>query len=353
MTDLLFPAEWHKQDAILLTWPHQDSDWHEHLADVESVYLDILGQLSHSQDILIQLHPSIDFDTLSKRFEQEGINQARCHLIPLSSSDTWARDHGPITVLKAGHPCLYDFTFNGWGSKFEADLDNALNQSMADKGVFDAPMESIDWVLEGGSIETDGAGTLMTTRQCLLNTNRNGTATEADVAQRLKQWFGIEQIIWLESGALEGDDTDAHIDTLARFAPGQRIVYQGCDDAQDPHYAALQRMVSELEQARASSGEAYELIALPWPDAQFNDAGDRLPATYANFLICNQVVLAPCYGVRQDEPALSTLSRAFPEHRVIGINCRALIEQYGSLHCITMQLPEGTVNQRWLDRDEA
>lgn len=353
MTDLTLPAEWHKQDAILLTWPHQDSDWREHLADVESVYLDILGQLSHSQDILIQLHPSIDFDSLSKRFEQEGINQARCHLIPLTSSDTWARDHGPITVLKNDQPCLYNFTFNGWGDKFDATLDNALNQGMVDKGVFAAPMESIEWVLEGGSIESDGAGTLMTTRQCMLNTNRNGAVMEAEVAQRLQQWFGIKRIIWLENGALEGDDTDAHIDTLARFAPGQRIVYQSCEDVEDPHHAPLQRMATELQQARSASGDAYELIALPWPDAQFNTAGDRLPATYANFLICNQVVLAPCYGVRQDESALSALSNAFPDHRIIGIDCRALIEQFGSLHCITMQLPEGTVNQRWLDRDES
>lgn len=353
MTDVLFPAEWHKQDAILITWPHQESDWREQLADVESVYLDILGQLSHSQDILIQLHPSIDFDSLSKRFEQEGINQARCHLVPLKSSDTWARDHGPITVFKSGKPTLYDFRFNGWGGKFNAELDNALNRGMADKGIFDAPLESIDWVLEGGSIESDGAGTLLTTRQCLLNANRNGPVQEADLDYRLKLWFGIEQIIWLESGVLDGDDTDAHVDTLARFAPDNQIVYQSCDDDQDPHFASLQSMQKELQQARTLDGEAYNLVALPWPDPQFNAAGDRLPATYANFLICNRVVLAPCYGVRQDEIALAVLTRAFPEHRVIGIDCRALIEQFGSLHCMTMQLPEGTVKQRWLDRDES
>ncbi|MHA7878301.1 MAG: agmatine deiminase family protein [Saccharospirillum sp.] len=353
MTAIRLPAEWHKQDAILLTWPHQDSDWREQLADVESVYLDILGQLSHSQDILIQLHPSIDFDTLSKRFEREGINQARCHLIPLSSVDTWARDHGPVTVLRDDNPCLYDFTFNGWGAKFEAAQDNALNRAMAELGVFDAPMETLDWVLEGGSIESDGAGTLMTTRQCLLNANRNGPIDEAEMTDRLTQWFGVERVIWLTTTALAGDDTDAHIDTLARFAPGQRIVYQGCDDPQDPHHGPLSAMTDELASARSARGEPFELIALPWPDAQFSDKGERLPATYANFLICNHIVLAPCYGVRQDELALSALSRAFPEHRVVGINCRALIEQHGSLHCITMQLPEGTVNRHWLDRDES
>lgn len=344
------PAEWHKQDAILLTWPHADTDWSERLEDVEAVYLDIVGALSHSQDVLIQVHDSIDTERLAVQFEREGINQARCHLIQANSDDTWARDHGAITVFEDEEPLLLDFTFNGWGNKFDANRDNALNQSMADSSVFKAPLQRIDWVLEGGSIESDGQGTLMTTRACLLNTNRNGSHSQTSVEAKLKEWFGVTQVLWLNHGELAGDDTDAHIDTLARFAPGNTLVYQGCSKPDDDHYSALQSMAAELDTFRNVEGKPYKLLELPWPDAQYSEDGRRLPATYANFLVTNQTVLLPIYGTSQDGQAIEVLSEAFPEHRIIPIDCRALIEQGGSLHCITMQLPSGVLSERMLDQ---
>lgn len=343
------PAEWYKQDAVLLTWPHADTDWANRLRDVEGVYLDIVGALSHSQDLLIQIHESIDTERLIVQFEREGINQARCHFVTVNSDDTWARDHGVITVFEDGAPVLLDFTFNGWGNKFDARRDNALNQAMADQRVFKAPLERIEWVLEGGAIESDGQGTLMTTSACLLNANRNGPQDAATLEAKLKQWFGVTQVLWLNHGELAGDDTDAHIDTLARFAPGNTLVYQGCSDENDVHYAAFQKMAAELNGFRNAAGEPYRLIELPWPTAQFDEDGRRLPATYANFLVTNQTVLLPTYGTSQDGQAIERLAEAFPDHRVVPIDCRVLIEQFGSLHCITMQLPTGVLSERMLD----
>lgn len=350
MTRRCLPAEWHPQDAILLTWPHPASDWAGRLDAVENVYLDLVGVLSHNQDILIQIHSSLDPERLKILFERESINQARCHLIGVDGNDTWTRDHGPLTVLDDAGPRLLDFTFNGWGGKFAAVADNALNHAMAALGAFAAPLETIDWVLEGGSIESDGAGTLLTTRACLLNPNRNGRRSEAEVTERLLRWFGADRVLWLDNGALAGDDTDAHIDTLARFAPGDTLIYQGCDRPDDDHYAALTAMTAELAALRTRTGRPYHLIELPWPDAQYAEDGRRLPASYANFLITNQLVLMPAYGCRQDSLAAERLAAAFPDRRLVSLPCRELIEQGGSLHCITLQLPAGTLAEGCLDQ---
>ncbi|MEX2319848.1 MAG: agmatine deiminase family protein, partial [Saccharospirillum sp.] len=239
-----------------------------------------------------------------------------------------------------------------WGGKFDARLDNELNQNMAEKALFAASMQRIDWVLEGGSIESDGRGTLLTTTTCLLNPNRNSETSRHTVESRLKDWFGVDQVLWLQNGALAGDDTDAHIDTLARFAPEGVLVFQGCQDVADEHYDRLYAMKSELETFTDAQGTPYRLVELPWPDAQYNQEGQRLPATYANFLVANQVLLVPTYGVPQDGVALERLAEAFPGHRVVGLPCRALIEQFGSLHCITMQLPRGTLSRSMLDSQD-
>lgn len=352
MSQLHLPAEWYPQDAILITWPHAESDWADSLDAVESVYLDLVGAISHSQDVLIQMHASIDPERLKVLFEKEGINQANCHFVFVDSNDTWARDHGPLTLIDGDGEgrLLRNFIFKGWGSKFTADKDDALNRAMFDQQLFrpGIGMEDIQSELEGGSIEADGEGALLVTRRCLLNNNRNADNTDIDAySNRLAQWLGVkpERILWLEHGALAGDDTDAHIDTLARFASNDTLVYQSCDQADDEHYTELQAMAAELAALRTASGQPYRLIALPWPDAQYNSEGQRLPATYANFLITNQLVLMPTYGVPQDGLAMERLAKAFADRRVVGIDCRALIEQGGSLHCITMQIPANTLNR--------
>jgi len=352
MRDLLhLPPEWFPQDAILITWPHSNSDWADNLTEVESVYLDLVGTISHTQDVLIQLDASVDPERLKALFEKQGINQAQCQFVFVDSNDSWARDHGPITLVDGDSGrFIRNFLFNGWGGKFPADKDNALNRAMYDQGVFgaDIGMEDVMSELEGGSIEVDGEGSLLTTTRCLLNANRQSdNGDRSSYETRLAQWLGLDpqRIFWLNNGYLAGDDTDAHIDTLARFAPNGTLVYQGCDQADDEHYADLQSMADELSQLRTPGGEPYRLIALPWPDAQYNEEGERLAASYANFLITNQLVLMPTYGAAQDGLAIERLSEAFPERRVVGIDCHALIEQGGSLHCITMQIPANTLSR--------
>jgi len=344
MTDhLVLPAEWHQQDAILITWPHALSAWAASLSLVELSYIDLTTTLSHYQDMIIQLHPSVDLEKLLLKLTKSEANLSKCHFVVLASNDTWARDHGPISVIDRGSIKLLDFTFNGWGNKFEAHLDNQLNRAMADLGLVVATT-SIDWVLEGGSLESDGQGTLLTTSACLLNTNRNGKVSRAQVEERMASCLGANRMLWLESGALEGDDTDAHIDTLARFASVSTIIYQGCTDPLDSHYASLVQMKAELAAFRTNDGVAYDLIELPWPSAKFAADGHRLPATYANFLITNKLVLVPTYDDPMDILAIELVQRAFPNHFIRGINALPLIEEHGSLHCITMQLIEGSVN---------
>jgi agmatine deiminase len=259
------------------------------------------------------------------------------------TNDTWARDHGGIGVLDGDKPLLLDFVFNGWGLKFAADKDNLITSVLAQQDVFKAPKVHGGLVLEGGALESDGQGTLLTTTECLLSPNRNPHLSQLQIEQELKRLLGLDRILWLNHGFLEGDDTDSHIDTLARFCTPDTIAYVKCSDPEDVHYGALQAMEIELKGLVKKDGSPYTLVPLPWPDACFASDGHRLPATYANFLIINEAVLVPTYRVSQDAEALSVLQTVFPDRKIIGIDCRPLIEQHGSLHCVTMQYPLGFV----------
>jgi agmatine deiminase len=194
-------------------------------------------------------------------------------------------------------------------------------------------------VLEGGSIESDGSGTILTTTQCQLSPNRNPHLNQKEIEKKLKKWLGAKRVLWLKNGYLAGDDTDSHIDTLVRFCNETTIAYVACTDESDEHFTALKEMVKELRNFKTDDGNPYNLIALPMPDACFDADGDRLPATYANFLIVNGAVLVPTYDVPQDELALAQIKKAFPTRKVLGIDCKPLILQHGSLHCVTMQFP--------------
>lgn len=333
------PAEWEPQGAIQLTWPHDGTDWAPALQQVQPVFAILAARISQYEPVIIVARDPDHIEEISGFLSAAAIRPDRLWFALAPSDDTWARDHGAITILEGERPRLLDFRFNGWGGKYPAELDDAITRSLAGQGVFGRCVpEPVDLVLEGGSIESDGRGTLLTTSRCLLSGTRNPGLDRTGLEERLAELLGARRVLWLQHGELEGDDTDAHIDTLARFCAPDTIAYVHCDDPHDAHFSALKAMEAELRALRQTSGEPYHLIPLPSPAAIFED-GQRLPATYANFLIVNGAVLVPVYGDRADAAACERLADAFPRRDIVAIDCRPIIRQGGSLHCLTMQYP--------------
>jgi len=337
-----FPAEWEPQSAILIAWPHAGTDWAERLGEVEETYIALVQAITRFQPVLICAADD-DVETYADiRLRSNRVDMDQVRFVSAPYQDTWLRDSGPLTLRRDdGRFELLDFRFTGWGGKFEADLDDQLVQTLHAAGVFsDAQHRRIEFALEGGAIETDGEGTLLSTWHCL--STRHPDAARETLTAQLSDWLAQTRVLWLEHGALQGDDTDAHIDTLARFAAPDAIVYQSCDDPGDAHYPELQAMAAELAALRTVDGRPYRLFPLPWAQPIL-DKGRRLAASYANFLIVNGAVLMPAYGDRADEAAQAVLAAAFPSREIVPVPCRPLIWQNGSLHCITMQLPAGLI----------
>ena len=303
-------AEWEPQSMVQLTWPHKDTDWAPILPEITAVYEEMAREIAKREPLLIVT-------------PEEFI-----------SNDTWARDHGFITVEDHGELVLLDFCFNGWGEKFEAALDNAINRHLYDQGLVRGTYEDhLDFVLEGGSIESDGKGTVFTTTCCLMAPHRNQPLTQAQIEDRLKQYLGAERIVWINHGSLIGDDTDGHIDTLVRICPNDTLLYIGADT----DHPDLLTMEEELRTLRTLDGRPYRLLRLPLPRPIY-DGDDRLPATYANYLVINGAVLVPTYAQPDlDAEALRTIALAYPDRDIVPINCCPVIRQHGSLHCCTMQ----------------
>lgn len=335
-----FAAEWEDQDAVLIAWPHARTDWADMLEEVERVYLDLARQVTRFESLVVA---SPEPAVVSAKLQAAGIDPDRVLFLQTRTNDTWARDFGPLTVFRDRQPVLLDFIFNGWGNKFVADHDNRVTFALEHSGLTGtAERKESQLVLEGGSVETDGEGTLLTTSACLLNKNRNPELTQKQLEEKLSGYLGVDHFLWLDHGWLAGDDTDAHIDTLARLCPASTILYVACDRPDDRHYPELKRMEEQLGTFTTKQGRPYQLLPLPWPRARY-DGPERLPATYANYLVINNAVLVPTYDDPADERAIRTIERAFPGREVIGIDCLPLIRQHGSLHCITMQLPKGVL----------
>ena len=340
MTDTLrFPAEWEPQEAILVAWPHAGTDWAERLAEVEETYIALVQAITRYQPAWICVADD-DLQTYAEaRLRSARVDMSRVRFVPFDYDDTWLRDSGPVTLREGDGFRVLDFRFTAWGGKFEAGRDDRLVEALDQQGLFGgAPRQRIDFALEGGGIETDGDGTLLTTWHCLHE--RHPQASREDLDARLRQWLAQDRVLWLDHGYLEGDDTDAHIDTLARFAPGDAIVFQACDDPADSHHAELQAMAADIAALRTADGRPYRLFPLPWA-RPIVDNGRRLAASYANYLIINGAVLIPAYGDRADDAAAAVLALAYPGRDIVQVPCRPLIWQNGSLHCITMQLPAG------------
>ena len=338
---LRFPAEWEPQSAILIAWPNEDTDWAARLGEVEDTYIALVAAITRFQPVVICV-PDEDIQSYAYvRIASNRVDMTRVRFVEAAYDDTWLRDSGPISLRRNdGGFLLNDFRFTGWGGKFDASRDDLLVGHLHGAGVFDASAErrEIDFALEGGAIETDGAGTLLTTWRCLHE--RHPDASREELTAKLSGWLAQDRVLWLDHGYLEGDDTDAHIDTLARFAPDDAIVFQACDDATDPHHAELQAMADEIAALRTRTGQPYRLFPLPWAQPILDD-GRRLAASYANYLILDGAVLIPAYGDVADDAAAAVLAQAYPGREIVQVPCRPLIWQNGSLHCITMQLPEG------------
>jgi len=326
------PAEWEHQQMIQLVFPHENTDWNDYLSDAIDTFIDIAKNIAKYGKVIIV---SKKLEQIKKRFPKK----RNLTFINLDSDDTWSRDFGGITIEEEKDLKILDFTFNAWGKKFPYEKDNQITKKLKLKGIFKGyKHKTIPFVLEGGAIESNGNGIIMTTTKCLLEKNRNPKLTQKQIEKKLVQYLGAKKILWLNHGALEGDDTDSHIDTLARFISSDTILYQSCDDKDDSHYAELKNMERELKNFTQLNGKPFKLIALPWIDAKF-DREDRLPATYANFLIINGAVLVPIYNDKNDNEALKIFKKSFPKYDIIAINCSTLIRQHGSLHCVTMQYP--------------
>lgn len=344
MTDssVRFPAEWEPQAAILIAWPHAGTDWAERLADVETTYVALVQAVTRFQPIVICVADAGLQAHTDSLLRANRTDMARVRFVTAAYDDTWLRDSGPISLREGDQFRLLDFRFTAWGGKFEAGQDDLLVETLSAQGLFgDAQRQRIDFALEGGGIETDGDGTLLTTWHCLHE--RHPGASREELTATLSTWLRQDRVLWLDHGALEGDDTDAHIDTLARFAPNEAIVFQACDDDMDSHYADLKAMADEIAALRTKNGQPYRLFPLPWAKPIL-DGDRRLAASYANFLIINGAVLMPAYGDAADAAAAAVLARAFPGREIVQVPCRPLIWQNGSLHCITMQLPAGLLS---------
>lgn len=338
------PPEWAEQSAIQLTWPHKGTDWAEYLDDINATYIEMAKAISSRQKLLVVTpYKQAVENLLQNCLDERQMNNIILHECP--TNDTWARDHGFITLTNNnGEARLLDFRFNGWGDKFEAELDNGINRGLYNSGICKGDyIDHNNFVLEGGSIESDGKGTVFTTSCCLMAPHRNQPLSREDINSRLITMLHAERVLWIDHGSLEGDDTDGHIDTLVRTAPNDTLVYVGCEDSADSHYESFKAMEKQLESFRTLDGRPYRLLKLPMPQAMYDD-GERLPATYANFIILNGAVILPVYNQPEnDSKAEEIMREAFPGYDIICIDSSTVVRQHGSLHCCTMQYPKGVI----------
>lgn len=334
--DCRLPAEWEAHGAILLSWPHNGTDWAYMLDEVTDCFIKISEAIVEDENLII-----VAPDIALPKMHLKHLNQEKITYISIPTDDTWARDFGPIVTFEGDKAVVNDFKFNGWGLKFRSCCDNLITRGLFNRGVISGQYcNRLGFVLEGGSIESDGKGLMLTTTECLMSPNRNGDKSKYEIEAYLSQAFGLKKMLWLDFGALEGDDTDSHTDTLARLAPNDTILYVGTNDESDSHYQELKRMREQLAMFTNVDGNPMNLIELPLPSPLYDENGERLPATYANYLVTPKSVLMPSYNQEKNDLLASQILKiAFPDREIKMVDCRALIKQHGSLHCVTMQLP--------------
>ena len=340
MQDINFrlPAEWEEQDGIQLTWPHSTEIWGTDHPKVVDLFVRIAKIMISYTKLIIICFKSKIVEIFFTVEEKKSIQ-----FLEIPSNDIWSRDHGFITIYQNNTPVLLNFNFNGWGQKFSSNFDNQINKELIKENVLkkDISVKHVPLIFEGGSIDSNGKGYALTTADCIYSKNRNEHIERRELLKKIKALFGLEKLIVLNHGFLAGDDTDSHVDMLARFISHNTIVFASCNDEKDIHFKELQLLKKELETLIDSKNKPYKLIPLPIGKV-INDEGKRLPASYVNFLIINKVVLVPQYNVPEDKEALKNFKTFFSKRDVIGIDCSLLIKQGGSLHCATMNFYKGT-----------
>jgi agmatine deiminase len=359
------PAEWHRHTATWLTWPKDPETWPGRLPQVEEIFLRIMAALAPHETVNLLVDDEEAEASVRRRFPFPGAENIRCHQIP--TVDSWIRDYGPnflvldklkfVANARAASPgatddklefvgqglAYNDWIFNAWGNKYEElKKDNSIPARL--ESLLDVPRFEPGIVMEGGSIEVNGAGCVIATEQCLLNPNRNSHLSRGEIEQYLKSYLGVEKVLWLGEGIV-GDDTDGHIDDIARFVAPDVIVCALEEDPEDANYKLLQDNLRRLRTMTDVQGRLFEIVTLPMPGVVGGASTaardlDRLPASYANFYIANNVVLAPIFGHANDARALETLQSLFRDRRVVGINCEPLVWGMGTIHCVTQQQPE-------------
>jgi agmatine deiminase len=334
------PAEWAPHRGTWLSWPHKEASWPGKFAPVPAIFADIVHELSPGEEVHINVAGPETEEDVRHFLVHRGVPLNNVYFHHNPTNDAWCRDHGPIFVQRAGargvEQAIIDWGFNAWGGKYPPfDLDDIVPTRIATE--YGIPLFHPGIVMEGGSLDVNGLGTLLTTEACLLNPNRNPQLSRAEIETYLREYLGVTNILWLGDG-IEGDDTDGHVDDLTRFTDPRTVVTVVEDDPADANYQPLKDNLARLRAMRDQDGEPLRVVTLPMP-RRLEHEGQRLPASYANFYIANDVVLVPTYDPARDGVALDTLQRLFPTRRVVGIDCTDLVWGLGAFHCVTQQWP--------------
>ena len=330
-----FPAEWHKHQSTWLSYPHNVNSWPDKIQTIFPFYNQFIKQISEGEIVNINVLDQNMQSLVTKQLSEIGTDLNKIIFHHFKTDDAWCRDHGPAFVINETQKAIVDWKYNAWGNKYPFDNDNLIASKIADH--LNLSVFKPDIVMEGGSVDFNGKGSVLTTTACLLNKNRNPNLSQQQIEEKLSEFYGINNIIWLLDGIV-GDDTDGHIDDITRFVADDTIITAIEKEKSDENYAILQKNLAILSKARLENGKQPAIVELPMPKAVIWD-DQRLPASYANFYISNNAVIVPIYNCKQDNQAIYTLEQCFKDHKIVAIDSTEIIWGLGSFHCLSQQEP--------------
>ena len=345
MTSYRLAPEWARQDAVILVWPHIRSDWGNSndenlLQNIEITYVELSRYICEQQKLMLIAYDQEHISHIQKCLSNNRITNNNILFIEITSNDTWVRDYGPVCVKTETGNVILNFKFDAWGEKYPYDLDDAFNYMLAKKLNFNSELVSIGFVLEAGNIEVNDQGCLLSSSECFKRDISINYKNLSDLESNFRKWFGCEKIFWIKKIRLIGDDTDGHIDNLARFCADDIILYSSPTSSSDENTDALTNLKQQLHSIKHQLVNNLELVPIPLPSAITHD-NTRLPASYVNFLITNQHVFVPVFNDKHDDIALKMIDDCFPTREIIDIESTSLIQQYGGIHCMSKQIPQG------------